>query len=81
MGQGAPPIVRLVSGSAAAERFCVLHETPLPVAQGFLFACAGSPCSPHGVTMTAACDMLIAAGISASDVYRLLGEARADHRP
>ena len=81
VSQRAQTIVRLVSGSAAAERFCVLHETPLPAAHGFLFACAGSPCSPHGVTMAAACDLLIAAGIPEPDGFRLLGEARAGLRP
>lgn len=78
----AQTIVRQVSGSGGEERFCIVHETPmLPVANAFLFTCAGGACTVSGVTMGEACDVLIAAGISEPDVYRLLDEARTGHRP
>ena len=78
----AQTIVRQVSGSGGEARFCVVYETPmLPVANAFLFTCAGGPCTVTGVTRGEACDVLIAAGISERDVYRLLDEARTGHGP
>ena len=77
----AQTIVRQVSGSGGEERFCIVHETPmLPVANAFLFTCAGGACTVTGVTMGEACEVLIAAGISEPDAYRLLDEARTGHR-
>ena len=63
-----------------SERFCALHEAALPDKNGFVFTCAGGACAPHGLTLTEICDALIVAGISESDVYRLLDEARAAYR-
>ena len=77
----AQTIVRQVSGNAGVERFCILHEAPLTAGNAFLFTCAGSPCGANGVTVVEACNLLVAAGISEPDVYRLLEEARAGHRP
>lgn len=77
----AQTIVRQVSGNAGVERFCILHEAPLTTANAFLFTCAGGGCGAHGVTVVEACNLLVAAGISEPDVYRLLEEARAGHRP
>ena len=76
----AQTIVKRVSGNAGVERFCILHEAPLTTANAFLFTCAGGPCGAHGVTVVEACNLLVAAGISEPDVYRLLQEARAGHR-
>jgi hypothetical protein len=45
-----------------------------------MFTCAGGRCGAHGVTIVEACNLLVAAGISEPDVYRLLEEARAGHR-
>jgi hypothetical protein len=77
----AQTIVKQVSGNAGVERFCILHEAPLTTANAFVFTCAGGACGARGVTIVEACNLLIAAGISEPDVYRLLEEARADHRP
>lgn len=73
----AQTIVRQIAGPAGAERFCVLYEVPLETAQAFVFTCAGGRCAAEGVTMAEACLLLIAAGISEPDVYRLIEEARA----
>ena len=75
----AQTIVRRVPDDAGSERFCVLHEAPLPVAKAFVFTCAGGACAARGLTMAEVCDLLIAAGISEPDVYRLLDEARAGY--
>ena len=76
----AQTIVRQVAGHAGVERFCILHEAPVTTANAFLFTCAGGACSALGVTIVEACNLLVAAGISESDVYRLLEEARAGYR-
>jgi hypothetical protein len=76
----AQTIVRQIAGPAGTERFCVLHEAPLSAANAFMFACAGRPCAAEGVTLAEACDLLIAAGISEPDIYRLIEEARAGYR-
>ena len=77
----AQTIVRQVSGSGGEERFCIVHETPmLPVANAVLFTGAGGACTVAGVTLGEAGDVLIAAGISEPDVYRLLDEARTGYR-
>jgi hypothetical protein len=76
----AQTIVKQVSGNAGVERFCILHEAPLTTANAFMFTCAGGRCGAHGVTIVEACNLLVAAGISEPDVYRLLEEARAGHR-
>ena len=73
-------IVRQVPGTVGAERFCVLHEAALPAANAFVFACAGGACAAGGLTMSEVCYLLIAAGISEPDVYRLLDEARAGYK-
>jgi hypothetical protein len=70
-------IVRQLSGSAGEERFCIVHEVPLPTGDAFAFSCMGGACGTHGVPVAVACDMLIAAGLSESDAYRLLDEARS----
>ena len=64
-----------------SERFCVLNEAALPAEHGFVFSCAGGACAPDGVTAAKVRDVLIAAGISESDVSRLLTEARAAYKP
>ena len=76
----AQTIVRRVSGGAGVERFCIMHEAPLTTANAFLFTCAGGACGDNGVTIVEACNLLVAAGISEPDVYRLLEEARAGYR-
>ena len=77
----AQTIVRRVIDEAGEERFCVLHETPLPAENAFVFVCAGGACTPDGLTVSAVCDLLISAGISEPDLYRLVEEARAGRRP
>ena len=77
----AQTIVRRVIDDAGEERFCVLHEGPHPAENAFVFTCAGGACRPSGLTMAEVCDALIVAGISEPDVYRLVDEARAGHRP
>ena len=77
----AQTVVRRVLDDAGEERFCVLHETPLPAENAFVFVCAGGACTPDGVTVSAVCDLLLSAGISEPDLYRLVDEARAGHRP
>ena len=77
----AQTIVRRVPNADGSERFCVIHEAPLPTANAFVFACAGGACAADGLTMSEVCDVLIAAGVSEPDVYRLLDEARAGHHP
>ena len=74
-------IVRRVPSVDGSERFCVLHETSLPVPNAFAFICAGGACAAGGLTMAAVCDFLIAAGVTEPDVHRLLDEARAGWRP
>jgi hypothetical protein len=70
-------IVRRVPSVDGPERFCVLHEAALPAANAFAFTCIGDACAERGLTMAETCYLLIAAGISEADVYRLLDEARA----
>ena len=75
----AQTIVRRVVDEAGEERFCVLHEAPLPAENAFVFTCAGGACMRSGLTVAEVCDALIVAGISEPDVYRLLDEARAGY--
>jgi len=75
-GPRSQTIVRRVLSADGSERFCVLHEAPQPHCNAFLFTRAAD-----SLTVAEVCAHLIAAGISEPDVYRLLDEARAGHRP
>jgi hypothetical protein len=76
-GPRSQTIVRQVSGGGGDERFCVLHEAPMATANAFVFSCVGGACAVHRLIMAEVCDLLITAGISEPDVYRLLDEATA----
>lgn len=73
-------IVRQVPSRHGEERFCILHEVPTPSLKAFAFTCVGGACGLNGVPAGIACDLLMAAGISEAEAYRMLEEARAARR-